>query len=258
MISKPDHTKQVTFTGERVGGRVTVRSLVSALESALVWLRGHDPDDTVDWEVVRVAIGKSLRFTFSSPVSNGDISDRMHNLHNLQKKKMPKVPPRLTDEDVEGTKKLAAMIGDEFKSIRISSPGEPTVKLTPVLVQRVGDIASAERGPYQEWNTIRGVLDQITASQFSCRFRLKHQLTGEYLGCTVPPERLDEIKDALPHRVEVYGRVKYDRTHRPKSIDAEKIRRLPESDTPFDSLPPINITSGLSSEEYVERLRVAE
>ena len=258
MISAISKPQRVTFTGERMGERVTVRTLIDALEGALVWLRGRDPDSTVDWEVVKVAIGKSLRITFSSPNVNGDISTRMRNLHQLQKRRMPKVAPRLTDEDIDGTNRLASMIGKELKSITISSPGAPKVKVTPVLIERVETIASTVRGNYYEWTTIRGYMDQITVSATLCRFRLRHELTGAELSCTIPIEELDNIKNALPHRVEVYGRVKYNRSNQPKTIDMAKItRRLPESNRPFDLLPPVDITHGMSSEDYIERLRGA-
>src|SRR5690606_36633332 len=225
MIARAEKEKRVTFTGDRMSDHATVRSLIEALESALIWLRGRDPDSTVDWEIVRVSIGKRLSLTFSSPNANGNISVRMKNLHELQKKRAPKVSPRLTDEDVDGTKQLASMIGGEFKSMRISSPGAPTVRLTPSLVQRVEEIAGTQRGAHYEWGTIRGVLDQITVGSSSCRFRLKHQLTGAEISCTTTQERLDEVKDALPHRVEVYGRIRFNRANQPKSVEVEKIDR---------------------------------
>jgi hypothetical protein len=247
--------KTVTISGEKTGERVTVRALIAALEKALVWLRGRDPESTVDWEIVRVSLADPVSMTFSSPTANGDISERMRNLHKLQSKKRPKVTPRLTDEDIDGTRELAATIGAEFKSLRISSPGEPTVKLTPILVERVEEIAKTARAAWYEWGTMRGTMDQVTIGENVSKFRMKHPVTGDEVGCTFPQEMLDDVKDALPHRVEVYGRIRYNRSDRPTSIDVREIRRLPERSTSFDAVRPVNITSGIDSADYVEGLR---
>src|SRR4051794_28183953 len=121
--------KQVTFSGEREGERVTVRALIDALQKMMIWLRGRDQGESVDWDVVRISLGDPIRMTLSSESANGLITQRMNNLHSLQNKRMPKTAPRLTDEDIEGTMELATVLGKGFKSIKISSTDTPTVKL---------------------------------------------------------------------------------------------------------------------------------
>lgn len=250
--------KLVTFTGARTGERVTVRPLIVALEGALVWLRGHDPDASVDWEVVKVRLARSVSLTFRSESANGTISERMRNLSRLQRKRMPDVAPRLTDEDIEGTKELASVIGRGFASMKISSPGDPTVKVTPVLVERVEAIARTVRATWYEWTELRGTIDQITVSPTAARFRLRHQITNAEIGCDFNLELLESVKDALSHRVEVYGKVRYNRADQPKSMIVKTIRKLPDRSPPFKTVPAVDITSGMDSADYVERVRGGE
>lgn len=254
MISQPAN-KLVTFTGERMEARITVRELILALESALVWLRGREPESTVEaWDVVKIKMGIRLIITFRSDQANGEISNRLHNLHELQKKRKPRVLPRLTDEDIEGTKELASIIGEDFTSVKISSPGEPTVNVTPTLVERVAEIAKVARGHYHEWGTLRGMMDQITVGA-KTKFRIQHVLTGAEINCTFDPLLLEQVKAALPARVEVYGKMRRNRSDQPTSIDVMTFRVLAEHFTPFNETPAVDITSGVESTEYVERLR---
>lgn len=236
--------KSVTFAGGRIGERVSVRALIAALESALVWLRGHEPDSTVDWEVVRVSLAQNISITFSSESANGAISSRLRNLSQLHSKRKPKGTPRLTDEDIDGTRELASVIGNGFSSMTISSPGEPKVRVTPVLVKRVEEIASKVRAHWFEWTSVRGTIDQITFTPTTARFRLRHQITAAEISCDFDRDMFEAVKDAIGHRVEVYGKVKYNRSDQPKSIDVETIRPLPDRTPPFATIPAVSIASG--------------
>lgn len=256
MISQSTAPRFVTFTGERMEPRVTVRALIAALEGALIWLRGRDPDSTVDWDVVKVGIDSRIRLTFRSTDGNGMIAGRLRNLHELEKKREPKSPPRLTEEDIDGTQELASLIGRDFYTMRISSPGAPTVKLTPILVDRVEAIAKVARGAYYEWGAIRGHMDQITVGRKDT-FRIRHELTGDEITCAFAPEKLEEVKKLLPARLEVYGRVRRNRSDKPTSMDVERFRELPQRTEPFDTVPPVNITDGMDSADFVERIRSA-
>jgi hypothetical protein len=257
MISQSIEPRIVTITGDRTEARVTVRTLIEALEKALIWLRGRDPTSMVVWEVVKISMGNPVRLTFSSMEANGEISGRLRSLHELEKKRKPKIAPRLTDEDIDGTRELASMIGDRFKSMRISSPGEPTVKLTPSLVERVEEIAKTTRGSYYEWGTVRGYMDQVTVGR-KASFRIRHQLTDAEISCTFAREQLlDQVKAALPTRVEVYGRIRLNRSNKPTSIDVEKFRVLAGQSKPFDEVAAVNITDGEESSDFVERIRSA-
>jgi hypothetical protein len=182
----------------------------------------------------------------------------MRSLSSLQKAKEPHIAPRLTDDDIDGTKQLAEVIGSDFSSMRISSEGDPTVRLTPALVERVERIAKASRTNWYEWTTLRGVIDQITAGQTMYRFRLRHQMDNSEINCDFDRSAFEEVKDALSHRVEIYGKVKYGRADQPKSVAVETIRRLPDKSPLFETVPAIDITSGMGSADYVERVRGGE
>ena len=124
MPSKASQTssaKPITFSAKRTGPRVTARSLIDVLERAIKWLRTLDPHVPIDWEVVRIRMGKTVSLTFSNPNVNGAVSNNMNKLSTLQRKRGPKVMPTLSDAVIESTRELAELFNSGFESINISS-----------------------------------------------------------------------------------------------------------------------------------------
>jgi hypothetical protein len=248
-------SKQVTFSGKREGQAVTVRALIAVLEKALRWLRGRDENEPVDWEVVRIALGDPVQLTFRSESANGSISQRMGRLHSIQNKRLPKIMPRLTDDDIDGTVELASVLDEGFKSFQISSIDEPTVNLTPSLVERVEEIAKKTARFYYEYTTVRGTLYELTAViDGPHRFRIE-RLDGDKIPCNFTPDKFAEVKEAIKSRVEIHGRAKCSGSGEIKSIEVRDFRVLRDNPVKFSEMPGIDITGGLDTVEHIERIR---
>lgn len=144
----------------------------------------------------------------------------------------------------------------------ISSPGVRAVKVTPNLVNRVAELSKPTPVFRTEWTTIEGIMDQVTVETDKSRFRISHPLTGEEITCTFDQGvvNLEDVKEALPHRVAVYGRARLDRMGKTTSIEVSKLTQLrDESEFPrIASMPSIDITSGMDPADYVERVRGGE
>jgi hypothetical protein len=253
-------SKRVSFQVRGDSARMTVRALIQLLESALEWLKTLDPEISADWEMVQCRVTPPYRFTFANENANGSVSSRIKEVHSFAKSGKNNanqlLAPRLSEDEIESTSRLADVLGEHVEELRISSPGDPTVRLTQSVAEKVKTVAKEMRVvSHVEWTTIRGTLFEVTVSEGIRKFRVKHQLTGSNIPCTFSPEQLDQIKDALPSRVEVYGCARFNTLGQPTSIDAERIRKLPENDIAIDELVGINIRNGASTVTHVERVR---
>ncbi len=85
-------------------------------------------------------------------------------------------------------------------------------------------------------------------------------MTGDAIPCNFDQDvvGLNEVKDALPHRVRVYGCARFGKDGRISSFDVTKLWTLPETFVPLAELPSLDITEGMQSVEYIERLRSGE
>ncbi len=248
--------KEVTFTGNRKGDAVAVRTLIGVLEKALKWLRGRDEDETVDWEVIRVALGNPISLTFRSETANGPLSARMTHLHSMQNKRAPKTMPRLTDDDIDATIELSSVLDEQFSSLKISSSHEPTVRFTPALIERVEHLAKTTKRFYYEHTTIRGTLYEVTAMEGGThRFKIVNASNGVRIPCNFPTDEFHKVREAMKHRVEVSGLAKCSGHGEIKSIDNVRFRVLADNPKPFTEMPSIDITGGLSTVEHIERVR---
>src|SRR5262249_45647922 len=88
--------------------------------------------------------------------------------------------------------------------------------------------------------------------------RVWERLPERMIRCIIATDQLQHAKDLLGKRVAVTGRISY-RNHKPTSIQVERIDRMQEdSELPeLKDIGPINITGGMSPEEYVRSLRDA-
>ncbi|MGA2440596.1 MAG: hypothetical protein ABSH08_06540 [Tepidisphaeraceae bacterium] len=246
--------KRITIRLSADEPRLTVRALIEMLERILTALRGLDPNLPADWEIVRARLHAPFIFTVENKSANGTVSSRLRSARQFSGRRT--AIPTVTDDEIESTKELTDVLKQGIKSVRISSPGDPTVNITPAIAEKVEALAKSRlKGGYHEWTTIRGELNQITVEGGSTEFRITHGLTGAKIPCSFDPTLIDEVKDALPSRVEVSGRTRFNRAKQPVSISVSRIRRLPESGVRISQAPAIQIADGMDSVEYLERVR---
>jgi hypothetical protein len=112
-------------------------------------------------------------------------------------------------------------------------------------------------GKYTDYGTLEGRLRDLLGS--SDKIVLVDELTGKTTACSFEGEENDrKARELWKCRVAVSGLITYDRaTELPLSVRVEEIRPLREMATlpQMDDFSGLNITGGLSSEDYVRGLR---
>jgi hypothetical protein len=141
--------------------------------------------------------------------------------------------------------------------VSVATDGKHEVTPTERTVAHIRQVVEKAR-VYLDYGTLEGRLEEISVHG-GYRFTIWEELTNYRIECSISPDRLEEAKALLGHRVGVSGRIRY-RNHRPTTIHVEGIRRLRGvNELPqLEGIEPIDITGGLRSEEYVRRMRDGE
>lgn len=116
------------------------------------------------------------------------------------------------------------------------------------------------RRGYYEISTLEGRLETIDVHGKKKVFGIYDVITNHKILCHFDKSILPAVVAALSQRVSVEGMVKFDRSGTPLSINVDNFEVMPGMDElpQFDEGQGINITSGISSEDYVRGLRDAE
>ncbi len=147
-------------------------------------------------------------------------------------------------------------------------PDLPALELTPPVARAAMGFAKAAltppEQPYTELGSIEGAARTIDQDGHGrLILRVQERLTGEDVKCIVTGKARDElgehqVRDIWHNRrVRVYGTLRFKGRGRLQQVDATMVRFLRDrSDFPdvADILDP-DFTGGLSSEEYLERIR---
>lgn len=248
--------KELTIQLDVKGKTLTVKALVEALEKALALLRTLDPNG--EWEVVRMTKNSPVRIVLRNPNAASTAPKYMRNIRGMNRKLGAKRISRLSGPMVVATRDFTNVLNDGFSAIKMSFPGQPVAEFTPRVVENIGQAARVATQWMYEWTSIRGLLYQITWSDGITRCRIREALHETEIACIVSPELLATVKEALPHRVDLYGRAKSNRIDGVVSIDVEKIEILPDESPSIKDMPAIDITDGVDSVEYIARLRGGE
>jgi hypothetical protein len=148
-------------------------------------------------------------------------------------------------------------------------PGLPPLDLTPAIARRaIANTRAAitpKARPYKELGSIEGHIQKIERDGFGRRVVwIRERLTGETVKCLVSGEAERELeyhqfKDVWQfRRVRVYGTLYYKGLGILKDVEAIRVRFMPLNN---DELPTVDdildkdFTGGLTSEEYLARLR---
>ena len=111
--------------------------------------------------------------------------------------------------------------------------------------------------------SVSGILELIDIHAGSNRFRIYPVAGAKYVDCYFSPSQLDYAVTGIGKNVNVEGRLKYKSKERyPRSIEVKNLEVYPNE----DELPSIfelegiapNATGGLSSEDFVRRIRNEE
>jgi len=244
------------------GDRVTVTSLIEALDRTLVILKDLQestgdgrPIRISDWQILNISLNGTLRVTVTNESAPPIIGTYMGGIRTIEN--APEAPPAFDLEALENTRRLSGLLSKDLQAIVFSSPGEQEVMLTQHAAANVDALTQAAPRPRFDHTSLTGVLEQITYTKERHKFRLRRSVSGLSIDCAFAPELLEQVKVALPHRVRVTGETKYNRVGDPISMQVESMELLPgKTNLPqFDDLHGIDITSGEDAAEYVGRLR---
>jgi hypothetical protein len=248
--------------------RVSMDVLAEALENALEMLRGVGQDFTgsvVRWEIVKASLKSPLTMTFAPSVQGNGKMPRsvgkqivtacVNGLAGLEREAA--LPPHFNEEAMMAAQKLVKGVQKEGAKMTVASDRTNGVTPTVRIVENIKKVVEKAR-TYTDYGTIEGRLEVISV-RGGTSISICEAFTNHRIDCEITTDRLQEAKDLLDERVAVTGRIHY-RNRKPTSIHVESFRRLRDaSELPqLEDMSPIDITGGLSSEEYIRRMRDAK
>ena len=181
-------------------------------------------------------------------------------------------PRYFTNDVMKKARKIAERVTNGISAATVDfGPGLPEIDLTPssarAAIRNVDAILARPDKPYQEFGSIEGYLQGVELDGFNRRIAyVRDRVTGESVKCVIPRDALQVARDLSDRQIaDVWSRVRVQVSGRlfykgPGDIDflkTEEIRffrsntELPRIDEIIDE----HFTSGLRSEEYLERLR---
>ena len=259
---------ELTISLSGSDGRLSVETLAKSLDDALDMLQNVSSDMVasgaqVQWDIVRVQMRSPLRLTLTPRVTGGRFGGRtlkrkivgtcLKGIKGIEETAI--LPPHFNESALEATKRLVRREGTLFT---FSSNGKNKVTLTEKTLEHIDDIISKAR-LYIDLSTIEGYLEMVSVHH-RASFFIWEVLTNHKIDCYGNDEQFDKALALLKKRprIAVTGRIHY-RNHVPLSIEVESVTVLRDKNAlpqPKD-IGPINITDGLSSEEFIRRMRNA-
>lgn len=219
------------------------------------------------WKITEASTKSPLHFTLSEESTDiDDPSEEAVRLYiaglkeldrEIDPEKPPTEPPPFFDmRALESARRLVAVLRSDTGSLIFSSPGIDPVSATERVAITVDELIGAR---FRASGALEGILETLTIKG-GTKFKLHDPLTNVRIACYVSPDKVDEAKAAWPHRVAVYGEIRYAKSGKPLSIDVQQIRRLrTRSELPqLQDIGPVDITGGIDSSEYIRRVRDVE
>jgi hypothetical protein len=230
--------------------------------------------ESLKWAVVDAGHSSPL-FTEFAPVRFRDtdpdigasvVHDFVLGIHHLEVSDTP--PPQFSEPALHKASKLLQSLGRGVGVIQFSSNGfvATATKVGSANAQTAiakYDLAKAvHSSEYQEYGSIEGHLRSLSEQAGGKdRIDIIEELTGQTIRCYIRSDFDHEAAAAWKKRVSVTGMITVGRrTRRPVSVQVESIRVLRDSSElpQIEDLFGIQITGGMSPEEYVRGLRDVE
>jgi hypothetical protein len=116
--------------------------------------------------------------------------------------------------------------------------------------------------PREQIGSVEGYLVSVETHYHKPAIRIRERRTGADVLCIIPDEFRSQIAGETAiddvwreRRVVVRGRVHYDKAGKIEKVTATKVHPIPGRNIDNASLKDPDFTSGLSAEEYLEKLR---
>lgn len=178
-------------------------------------------------------------------------------------------PTHFTNKVLVRAEKLFERITNGLEQTTVDhGPDLPAIDLTPgvarIAAANARHILMPQNKPYKEQGSVEGYAQSIERDGWGRPLLwIRHRLTGESVKCLVSGGAITELENRQirdvwrNRRIQVYGILHYRGLGQLAQIEAISIRflrdrrELPDVDDILDE----NFTGGLSSEEYLTRLR---
>ncbi len=119
---------------------------------------------------------------------------------------------------------IAGIDDDDDTMVRVWAKRLPA----PVTHKATAHVTTLLAESYEDFGTIEGRV-QVVSDEGALHVFIGEHLTGRRVRCHFEEEMLPQFLACFRKRVEVKGRIKYRRDHKPISISATKITEFPES-----------------------------
>lgn len=213
---------------------------------------------TLRWAIAHLHVDSPAVMTLRAlpPTTGKDVSqdvvDRyVDGLEQLERGEQ--LPAYFSEDGLNAAKRLADLTGGDERAVVVRTP------LRSVQVsQRISvNVDRMIKKSYVSDGSVEGTLEMVTLHE-NAYFRVYDAIQGWGVPCHFQQEDIDEVRGALGRRVSITGRLRSDHLGKPESLHVSGIRVLGA-----EPLPTANeirgiargMTGGLTSEEYLERVR---
>lgn len=264
----------------------SVEDLLDQLRDYVDILRGVEeaaagiPGSAIVWRVVEASRNSPVTFGIEAYprlyATNIDqrvaivLAETAEGLDALRTR--PERPRHFTNDVMRKARKIAERVTAGIGAVQVDfGPGLPRIELTPSAarhaIQNVEAVLAKPHKAYQEVGSIEGYLNAVELDGFNRRVaQVQDRATGELIKCIIPRTAaqvaLDisnrQIADVWGRvRIQVMGRIHYNGPGDIEYLEVQDVRffrprhELPQIDDVIDE----TFTSGLRSEDYLERMR---
>lgn len=255
---------RLKIKGEK--GKISLHSLLTGIQCELGIL--HDLDVAVsrevkgslDWVVTDLRMSSLCIVAESqSRIEDKNAGPKVAELYVSGMRILEEegvTPPFFAANSLKLAKKMVDILGKNGATgLEVSSQDAPTATLSPKAAVHIAELLPTK---YSALGSIEGRMETISLHKTS-KFVVYHARTQRPVSCKFDLKQLDEMKEMLGKRVNVYGRVSYNAKGEPLNIDIMDIRRLKERhELPtVDELLGIDpdFTGELDSVAYLQRIR---
>ena len=164
-------------------------------------------------------------------------------------------PPYFGDEQLDKLRRLSSTFRHDIREIRFEADGQ-SAHVSSSIREHVDRVRA--KG-YQEFGSIEGELGAVYVHGKRQAFTIWDDLRGQPIRCYFDGEHMGRIKELLKKRVLVAGRITYFAIGQARWIDSItdivpiEVRGTPQATRFGGSIP--NLLNGMTSEEYIDRLR---
>jgi len=240
-----------------------------------------DGSNVIDWRVVDAGKSSPIALAVEAfPRAYGVNVDRRaelavrHTAAGMQAlQTSDERPPYFTEKVISKAARFYGRVTNGLDLTRVDhGMGMPELVVTPATARAATRHAESilrppATKPYRELGSLEGYFQGVERDGWGRPLLfVRHRLTGEIIKCLISEEARESVEQHRfadvwsSRRVEVFGTIYYKSLGKISQVDAVAVRFLrPRNELPsLQDIEDENFTGGLSSEDYIARLRDGE